>query len=136
MATETTYSNVTRSYKDLDLNFAIHPIKKDINKVIGENAVIASLRNLLLTAQFERPFQPYLGGNIKALLFEPLDVITAKNLEVQIKTTVDNFEPRVIVQSVLVKPDFDNNGFIVNLTFRLVNQLNPIQITFFLERVR
>jgi len=78
MATETTYSNVIRSYKDLDLNFAIHPIKKDINKVIGENAVIASLRNLLLTAQFERPFQPYLGGNIKALLFEPLDVITAK----------------------------------------------------------
>ena len=136
MATETTYSNVIRSYKDLDLNFAIHPIKKDINKVIGENAVIASLRNLLLTAQFERPFQPYLGGNIKALLFEPLDVITAKNLEVQIKTTIDNFEPRVIVQSVLVKPDFDNNGFIVNLTFRLVNQLNPIQITFFLERVR
>ena len=136
MATETTYSNVTRAYKDLDLNFAIHPIKKDINKVVGENAVIASLRNLLLTAQFERPFQPYLGGNIKALLFEPLDVITAKNLEVQIKTTVDNFEPRVIVQSVLVKPDFDKNGFIVNLTFRLVNQLNPIQITFFLERVR
>lgn len=136
MAEEKTYSNVTRVYKDLDLNFTIHPIKKDINKLIGENAVISSLRNLLLTAQFERPFQPYLGGNIKALLFEPLDVITAKNLEVQIKTTVENFEPRVIIQSVLVKPDFEKNGFIVNLTFRLVNQLNPIQITFFLERVR
>lgn len=136
MATEVSPSNVTRVYKDLDLNFTIHPIKKDINKVIGENSVIASVRNLLLTNQFERPFQPYLGGNIRAMLFEPLDVITAKNLEVEIKTTIENFEPRIIIQSLFVKPDFDKNGFSVTLIFRLLNVINPIQVTFFLERVR
>jgi len=71
-------SNVLRVYKDLDLNFKVHPIKKDLNKTIGENAIINSVKNLLLTGHYERPFQPYLGSNITKLLFEPLDALTAR----------------------------------------------------------
>ncbi len=129
-------SNVLRVYSDLDMNFNIHPIKKDVNKVIGERAIINAIKNLLLTNHYERPFQPYLGSNIKKLLFEPLDDITARTLDTEIRTTLRNFEPRVEVIDVIVKALYQQNGFEVTLNFRPLNLLTPIQITFFLERVR
>lgn len=129
-------SNVLRVYKDLDLNFKIHPIKKDINKTVGENAIVASVKNLLLTNHYERPFQPYIGCNIKKLLFEPMDPIVARSIDTEIRTTLANFEKRVDVVSVSVIPNFDQNGFNVTLTIRPKNLVTPIQINFFLERVR
>lgn len=129
-------SNVLRVFKDLDLNFKIHPIKKDLNKVIGEKAIINSVKNLLLTGHYERPFQPYLGSNITKLLFEPLDALTARNLNTEIRTVLENFEKRVEVISVDSIPNYDLNGFSVTLTFRPKNLITPIRINFFLERVR
>jgi phage baseplate assembly protein W len=136
MASNTLASNELRAYKDLDMNFTIHPIKKDINKVIGENAIINSVKNLLLTNHYERPFQPYLGSNIRKLLFEPLDAIVARTLEVEITNVLTNFEPRAEIIEVKVIPKYEENGFQVTLTFKPINLLTPITITFFLERVR
>lgn len=129
-------SNVLRQYSDLDMNFIVHPIKKDVTKIVGERAIINAMKNLLLTNHYERPFQPYLGSNVKKLLFEPLDDISARTLETEIQTVLKNFEPRVEVLQVFVKADYDKNGFSVNLVFRPINLVTPIQITFFLERVR
>ena len=129
-------SNVLRAYSDLDMTFAIHPIKKDVNKLYGERAIINSMKNLLLTNHYERPFQPYLGSNVKKLLFEPLDDITARILETEIRTVLKNFEPRVDVLQVFVKAEYEKNGFVVNLVFRPLNLVTPVEITFFLERVR
>lgn len=136
MASNTLASNELRAYKDLDMNFTIHPIRKDINKNIGERAIINSIKNLLLTNHYERPFQPYLGSNIRKLLFEPLDSIVARSLEVEITTVLTNFEPRAEVIEVKVLPKYDDNGFQVTLTFKPINLLTPVTITFFLERVR
>ena len=66
MATTTT--QIVRQYSDLDLNFTIHPVKKDINRNLGERAVINSVKNLILTNHYERPFQPNIGSNIRKLL--------------------------------------------------------------------
>jgi len=71
MATVTT--NIAREYSDLDLNFTIHPVKKDINRHVGDMAVINSIKNLVLTNHYERPFQPDIGSNIRRLLFENMD---------------------------------------------------------------
>lgn len=136
METENTPSNVLKVFKDLDLSLNIHPIKKDINKHIGEKAIINSLKNLLLTNHFERPFQPFLGSNIRALLFEPLDGIVAKAIDTEIRNTIKNFEPRIEIIDLKIVADYDNNGFSVTLTFRPLNISNTIQINFFLERVR
>jgi len=136
MTNNTLASNQLREYRDLDMNFAIHPIKKDINKVIGEYAIINSIKNLLLTNYYERPFQPFLGSNVRKLLFEPLDAIVARTLEIEIKTVLQNFEPRVQVISVKVIAKMEENGFDVTLEFKPLNILTPITITFFLERVR
>jgi phage baseplate assembly protein W len=136
MASNTLASNELRAYKDLDMNFTIHPIRKDINKSIGENAIINSIKNLLLTNHYERPFQPYLGSNIRKLLFEPLDAIVARTLEVEITNVLTNFEPRVEIIEIKVVPRYDENAFQVSLTFKPINLLTPVTITFFLERVR
>jgi phage baseplate assembly protein W len=133
MATVTTTS---REWLDLDLNFAIHPIRKDINKHRAELAVINSIKNLVSTNHYEIPFQPEIGCNIRKLLFEPLDMVTATLIEREIIETIDNFEPRATVSKVVIKPDFDNNGFQVELLFRILNRTDPVAIKFFLERVR
>lgn len=134
MATIT--AKVARKYKDLDLSFLAHPIRKDVNKHVDELAVINSVKNLLLTNRFERPFQPELGSNINALLFENMDKITASLIKREIEQTISNFEPRVGISEIVVKPNFDNNLFEVGMTFFIVNRTEPITIEFFLQRDR
>jgi len=128
--------NSTRSFKDLDLNFTIHPIRKDINTHKNEYAIINSVKNMVLTNHYERPFQPEIGSNIRRLLFENVDSITAAQIEREITETVENFEPRVQVSKVTASADPDNNGYKVTLEFFVINNANPITINFFLERIR
>jgi phage baseplate assembly protein W len=139
MATVTT--DVVRDFKDLDLSFNIHPVKKDINKHVGVKAVINSIKNLVLTNHYEKPFQPEIGSNVRKLLFENLDPITAIALQREIYQVIKNYEPRAISDNrddiqVIVKPDYDRNAFSVDINFKVVNQSNPITVTFFLERIR
>jgi len=125
-----------RSFTDLDLNFNIHPTTKDINRFKNENAVINSVKNLVLTNHYERPFQPELGSNLKRLLFEQVDNVTAALIEREIETTITNFEPRVDLKDVVASGFPDENGYKVEITFFLINTPDPITVDFFLERVR
>ena len=125
-----------KRYSDIDLNFKAHPIKKDIIRLVDDRAVIASVKNLLLTARYERPFQPYIGSSIRKMLFEPLDRITATNLERAITETIQNFEPRVSITKLQVVPDYDNNGFGVYMEFTIVNRPDVLSVRFLLERIR
>ena len=134
MATVTT--NIARQFKDLDLNFAIHPLKKDVNKHLDQMAVINAVKNLVLTSHYEKPFNPDYGSNVRKLLFETLDIITASAIEREIQQTIESFEPRVRVISLAVIPDTENNGFTVRMQFYIVNQTNPVSISFLLERTR
>ena len=59
-----------RVFSDLDLNFGIHPIRKDINRHLNEQAIINSIKNLVLTNFYEKPFQPEIGSGIRNLLFD------------------------------------------------------------------
>lgn len=134
MATVTT--NILSAFSDLDLNFTIHPVKKDINRHTNETAVINSIKNLILTNHYERLFQPNIGSNVRRLLFENMDTITATTLENEIKQTIRNYEPRANISVIAVSPDYDNNGFKVYMEFYVVNRTSPITINFFLERIR
>jgi len=134
MATVTT--DTVRDFKDLDLSFNIHPVKKDINKHVGVKAVINSIKNLVLTNHYEKPFQPEIGSNVRKLLFEQLDNLTAISLQREISEVIKNFEPRAVVSKISVIVDYEKNGFGVDLEFFMVNLPNPITITFFLERIR
>jgi phage baseplate assembly protein W len=140
MATTTTISSVDvptiRSYRDLDLNFLLHPIRKDVSSFSNEYAIINSIKNLIFTQHYERPFQPELGSNLRRMLFEPIDSITAAQVEREITEVVTNFEPRASISKVIVNPVPDQNRYNVQVEFFLVNNPNPVTINFFLERIR
>jgi len=126
----------TRNFVDLDLNFSVHPIRKDISTYKSEYAVINSVKNLILTNHYEKPFRPQVGSNIRRLLFENIDSIIAAQIERAVTETIENFEPRVSVSSITAIPDPDNNRYNLRLEFFVINQTSPITINFFLERIR
>ena len=140
MATTTTLNSVDvptlRSFRDLDLNFTLHPIRKDVSSFSNEYAIINSIKNLVFTQHYERPFQPELGSNLRRMLFEPIDAITAAQIEREITEDVRNFEPRADISKVIAKPTPDENRYSVQVEFFLINNPNPVTINFFLERIR
>lgn len=129
-------TTLTNVYADLDLTFTPQPVSGDVSLVLDSRAVINSVRNLLSTNFYERPWQPSLGSNMNALLFEPMTGITASNLSDEITNVINNYEPRVSIDYINVAPDEPNNGYNVTLSFFIGNNTQPTQITVFLERVR
>jgi len=128
--------NTNRTFSDLDLNFKLHPVKKDVNIHLNELAITNSIKNLVLTNHYERPFQPEVGSNIRRLLFDNLDAITAANIERELEETINNFEPRAKIHKVTAIAAPDQNGYKLKLEFFVLNNTSPITINFFLERVR
>lgn len=129
-------TKITNEFKDLDLNFNIHPVKKDINKLINEYAIINAVKNIILTNHYEKPFNPDYGSNVRKLLFEHFDIVVSSALENEIRQCLTNFEPRINVLSVVVKENIDDNAFDVTLTFSIINYSEPITINFLLQRLR
>ena len=127
---------ITRTFRDIDLNFTAHPVTGDIAKKVGDDAIIQSMMSLLSTGKYERLLQPDIYSDLKQQLFEPLDNITASAIKTAIVSVINKYEPRVDLSEINVSPDYDNNGYSVALTFFIINQTNPITVEFFLERIR
>ena len=126
----------TRIYKDLDLDFGRNTVTNDVNKLTDVEAVKRSVRNLINTNHFERPFHPELGGNVRALLFEPMTPLTALNLQRKIEEVLSNFEPRAKITQIIADPDIDRNGYRLEIRFYVIGIQNPITVETFLERLR
>lgn len=125
-----------RIFRDLDLNFTLHPVRKDVSKHINEYAVINSVKNLISTNFYEKPFRPEIGSSVRNLLFENVDPLVAARLERAIAETITNYEPRVSITNVRAEASPDENLYVVSLSFLIVNNPVPITIDFFLERIR
>jgi len=123
-------------YSDLDFTFQKNPVTGDISMSYDDNSVIRSVRNLLLTNFFERPFQPDLGSNVDATLFELAGPATAASLETEIKNVIKNFEPRVNLISVKAMSIEEQNAFYVELQFFIGNNTTPSSINLLLQRSR
>jgi len=126
----------TRNFSDLDLNFTAHPVTKDIVLRYDENAVKTSLKNLILTSNFERPFHSEIGSPIKRLLFEPATPMLAVVMKRAIVDTVNNFEPRVELLNVDVNVAIDSNAIRVTIEFKIRNTERPLSLDLVLERTR
>ena len=111
----------SRVYKDLNLNFSTNPVTQDVTTVTDVNAVKRSVRNLLLTNHYDRPFHPEIGSNIQALLFENFGPITGNQLTRTIEEMIANFEPRARVESVECFPLPDTNTYDIRIYFYVEN---------------
>ena len=146
MATPTAYTDAqgqndidrnVRQYSDLDLFFSKKATSKDISKVTDIQAVKRSIRNLVLTNHYEKPFHPEIGSGVSGILFELMTPITAHVLTQQIELVIENFEPRAKLISVRAQPNLDRNEYECTIEFYVANTPTElVDLTVFLERLR
>jgi phage baseplate assembly protein W len=130
-------SRISRSFRDLSLSFVPHPVTKDLTILRNENAIVRSVRNLVETIPRERFFNSTIGSNVRSSLFDFVDFGTAVNIQKQIETVIENYEPRVDNLVVEVSPLPDENAFEVTIIFDIIGQEIPRQtINFILEATR
>ena len=126
-----------RVYKDLALSFEKNDNTKDVIVKKDIAAVKQSVRNLILTNHYERPFHPEIGSNVTAILFEPMNPITANSLTRVIEEVIVNFEPRARLVSVDARPNLARNAYEVTISFYVVNVPGElVTLTTLLERSR
>jgi phage baseplate assembly protein W len=129
-------TTLTKIYSDIDFTFTKKPVTGDVALSFDNKAVIRSIRNLLSTRKYERPFDPDLGSNIDALLFENFSPLVASLIEREVIDTINNYEPRALVDSVRVSANPDSNQYDVTITFYIENATLPTTVTLLLERNR
>lgn len=126
----------TRTFSDLDLNFTAHPLTGDVARKYDEEAIKQSVKNLILTNNYERPFHSEIGSQIRGLLFEPVTPMLNMLLKRAIIDTITNHEPRVRLTDVVVRFSPDNHDVYVSIEYTIVNTTRPIQIDLVLKRTR
>jgi phage baseplate assembly protein W len=126
-----------QTFKDLNITFKPHPITGDLTVIKDEAAIKQAMINLLLTNKGERFFDSRIGSSLSSLLFEQLDYATASLMNTEIQNTLKFYEPRINILSLSTTPNFDDNGFDVELVFEVTGREDlPTSINFFLERTR
>jgi phage baseplate assembly protein W len=124
-------------FKDFNLNFTRHPVNGDIAKLTNISAVKASVKNLVMTNFYERPFHPEIGSDVRRALFENMTPQVATRLGRNIDDVIVNFEPRAELVSVVVQARIDMNAYQATITFNVVNSETDEQtLNLFLERLR
>lgn len=134
MANETL--KISRLYKDLDLSFTKNPVTGDVSKKIDVNAVKQSLNILMQTNFYERPFAPEKGANLRAYLFEPMSSLVANVLQSTIRNMIASYEPRVRIETIFVRPNFDMDSYEIELRFFVVGISSPQTLVAQLKRLR
>ena len=126
-----------QTFKDLSVTFKKHPVTDDLVQVKDKAAIVQAIQSILLTRKGERPFQPEFGCDVQNMLFEPLDYASAGTIKQEIRETIDRYEPRVTVTRIECTPDFDNNGYNVEMQYTIIGREDvPVGIEFILERTR
>ena len=129
----------TYIYKDLSLFFTPNPVSGDVTMVTDVQDIKRSVRNLVMTNRFEKPFHPEIASHVRDLLFERFTPITFNLLRNRIETVLANHEPRVSVTDVEIDDSgqaMDNNNLNVRIFFTLKNDPQIQSVDILLERVR
>ena len=126
----------TKQYRDLDLDFGRNSVTNDVNKLTDIEAVKRSVRNLINTSHFDRPFHPEIGSSVRAMLFEPMTPLTALNLQRKVQEVLINFEPRIKLVQIVSNPNIDSNSYDLRIYFYVVGSDELIEVQSFLERLR
>ena len=129
-------SRSARIYKDLNLDFQQNTATKDIQKITDVESVKRSVRNLINTNHYEKPFRPQVGSNLRAMLFELISPQMNHAISKEIDLLIANYEPRCRLVQVNTQPMFDRNGYACQISFYVVNHPEPVVVESFLERLR
>lgn len=128
--------SITRKYADLDLTMTPHPVTKDVVRKLDEQAVKASLRNLILLNHYECPFNSAKGSGIREMMFELPSPILKQTMERMINDLIINYEPRVEVLNISVQFPSDQNSAFLLIEFKIRNTPTRLVLEMVLERSR
>jgi phage baseplate assembly protein W len=123
-------------YSDFLTDLNPHPVSGDVVRFVNEQAVIRSIKNLLLTDRGERLYQPTIGSNIRKVLFEHMSESSANELATMVRETVERHEPRAKLLQVSAVPQYEANRYIVNISILVINKTEPVNFNVTLTRVR
>jgi len=123
-------------YSDFSTDFSRNVVTGQLNRKTNAEAVKQSIRNLLLTNRYERPFQPEIGSGLQGLLFENYTPGLELRAKKMIEEVFDNHEPRAQLMKVDVGGDPDRNALSFQITFRIINTTEPETLDIILERTR
>ena len=123
-------------YKDFDISLSKHPLTNDVGVKTDINAINQSIRNLLYTSYYERPFQPLVGSNLRTILFEPADTITRNDLKQAITSIIGNYEPRVTLENLIIVDQSDKNAYRVTIVYKINMTQEPVELNVVLKRLR
>jgi phage baseplate assembly protein W len=128
---------ISQAFKDINISFEKHPVTKDLLDVKDFNAIKKAVQNLIVTKPGERFFEPNIGSRLSGLLFEPINFINETEVREEIKYVINAFEPRVKLNNVTTKANYDDNGYEVEIDFSVVGlPEKTTTIELFLERTR
>ncbi len=128
---------LSRGFKDISMSFKVNPLNNDLIALKNETAIARSVRNIVMTIPGERFFQPNFGSEINRVLFNNIDDLSASMIEDQIKQSIENYESRVKLRSVRVRPNFDNNSFYTTITYDIIGaEVPPQELQFALQSTR
>jgi len=122
-------------YADLDILFSANPISGDITTKKDSDAVKRSVRNILLTNHYERPFKPNFGANLRAMLFELDGIGAKKRIKKNIIKTLSILEPRIGNIRVDIS-ESESNNIDVRVSYIIRNGLKQSSVDFKVSRVR
>jgi|TARA_R110000823_G_scaffold43485_3_gene113096 phage baseplate assembly protein W len=111
----------SRVYSDLDLFFTKRSVDKDVNTLTNVQAIKRSVRNLVLTNFYEKPFHPEIGSGVRELLFEIASPLTSLAISQAVTDVINNYEPRASLNFVDVNAQLDNNAYDISINFSIVN---------------
>jgi len=125
-----------RIYKDLNMSFTKNPATKDVARLFDVQAIKRSVKNIILTNKYERPFNPDFGCNLRGFLFENLTEPMVVIIKDRVAMAIEKYEPRVSVEDVIVKNSSDPNGIRISVSFLINGVEAPVTVSTFLQRVR
>ena len=122
-------------YSDIDLLFSAHPITGDVSRRTDSDAIKRSVKNIVLTNYYERPFKPSLGGGLRNMLFELDTDRRLQRVQKQLKNTIETFEPRVSNVFITLNK-LDNNELSVTVNYSIKSGQPSQQTQFNIRRTR
>ena len=124
----------TKTFRDLDFDFTANPVTGDVATVKDATSVKRGIRNILLTENQERLFQPDIDSGVGILLFENFSPLTSSRLESVISNAIEKYEPRADLQNVTVKANEEENAYQIIITYIPDNDVQETNLEVYLER--
>ena len=123
-------------YKDMGFDFINEPQEGSASKQ-DIDAINQSIKNILFTIKGEVPFDPLFGSGIGQLLFEKMTPVTEILLRDEIRFSLQNHEPRIVINNIEIRSDYDYNKYDVDIEYKIIylDTISSVQVDLSLQGI-